>query len=195
MNQRQSKYFRTAEKMDDALLSLLEQKPFEYISVSEICARAGVNRSTFYLHYDNTADLLSEATERILNGFLDYFPEENGKRAIPDDGFFISDPYLRPYLSYVRDNRRVFLATLEHQDIFHADELFQRMFENIFSPILSGFRYPSDDQKYVMLFYLNGITAIVLEWLRRDCSDSIDELIRIITECIFGLEKPASANL
>ena len=47
MNKSESKYFNTAVKFDKALLSLLEKKPFEYITVSELCVEAGVNRSTF----------------------------------------------------------------------------------------------------------------------------------------------------
>ena len=54
MNKNESKYFNTAVKMDKALVTLLEKKDFEYITVKEICDTAGVNRSTFYLHYDNT---------------------------------------------------------------------------------------------------------------------------------------------
>ena len=51
MKNYESKYFNTATKMDLSLISLLKKKPFEYITVSEICKAAGVNRSTFYLHY------------------------------------------------------------------------------------------------------------------------------------------------
>ena len=63
MNKSESKYFNTAVKMNDALLTILEKKPFEYITVSELCEMAEVNRSTFYLHYENTADLLAETTK------------------------------------------------------------------------------------------------------------------------------------
>lgn len=43
MNKSESKYFNTAVRMDEALLSLLEVKNFEYITVKEICDKAGVN--------------------------------------------------------------------------------------------------------------------------------------------------------
>lgn len=52
MNKNESKYYNTALLMDEALIQLLEKKEFEYISIKEICEKAGVNRSTFYLHYD-----------------------------------------------------------------------------------------------------------------------------------------------
>ncbi|MDY2657325.1 MAG: TetR/AcrR family transcriptional regulator [Candidatus Limiplasma sp.] len=51
MNKSESKYFHTALRMDEALITLLEKKDLEFITVKEICETAGVNRSTFYLHY------------------------------------------------------------------------------------------------------------------------------------------------
>ena len=42
MNKNESKYFNTAQKFDKALLSLLEKKEFEYITIREICEKAGV---------------------------------------------------------------------------------------------------------------------------------------------------------
>ena len=45
MNKSESKYYNTALLMDEALLLLLEKKDYEFITVKEICAKAGVNRS------------------------------------------------------------------------------------------------------------------------------------------------------
>ena len=66
-----SKYFRTAERMDQALLRLLERKDFPLITVKELCREAEVSRSTFYLHYETVADLLSETADALLRQFLD----------------------------------------------------------------------------------------------------------------------------
>ena len=55
--------------MDEALIALLKKKDFEFITVKEICEKAGVNRSTFYLHYENLGDLLAETTEMINKRF------------------------------------------------------------------------------------------------------------------------------
>lgn len=40
MNRSESKYFNTAVRMDEALISLLEKKDFQYITIKEICAKA-----------------------------------------------------------------------------------------------------------------------------------------------------------
>lgn len=63
LNKSESKYFATADRMDEALLKLLERKDLAYITVKEVCEVAGVNRSTFYLHYESMTDLLSESAD------------------------------------------------------------------------------------------------------------------------------------
>lgn len=192
LNKSQSKYFNTARKMDKALISILEEKPFEYITVSEICKRAEVNRSTFYLHYENTVDLLNEAARYLLDDFSAYFDVDKdvlsaGLMECPlDELNFISDKYLNPYLSYIRENRCVFRTVLSHSEAIGFNNIFHRLYENIFNPILERFDYQVSDRKYVMKFYLNGITSVVTEWLNDGCEKSIPEISHIIRQCIFG---------
>ena len=194
MNKSESKYFNTAKKMDKALISLLKEKSFEYITISEICKKAGVNRSTFYLHYENTVDLLNETARFLLDDFMAYFNVDiknitkKFKERSLDELIFISDEYLHPYLSYIKENRLVFSTVLLHADSFRFNEIFQRLYENIFNPILERFNYPAADRKYAMMFYLNGITAVVTEWLKDGCEKTIGVVSQIIHECIFGLK-------
>ena len=51
--------------MDEALILLLDKKEYTFITVKEIWEKAGVNRSTFYLHYETIDDLLSETIKYI----------------------------------------------------------------------------------------------------------------------------------
>ena len=194
LNKSESKYFNTARKMNKALISLLEEKTFEYITVSEICKEASVNRSTFYLHYENTVDLLNETARFLFDDFVAYFNIDTknitnkfGEISL-DELNFITDDYLNPYLLYIKENRRVFTTVLSHSVSFGFNDVFRRLYENIFDPILERFNYPIADRKYVMIFYLNGITAIVTEWLKDRCEKSIDEVAQIICECVFGLK-------
>ena len=194
MNKAESKYFNTAIRFDKTLLSLLEKKSFEYITISEICKEAEVNRSTFYLHYENTADLLKEATAYVLDNFASYFSVDiesiTSKYANCDlqELNFINEKYLHPYLSFIEENQRLFAAVLSQPTTFDSNAIFQRLFDNVFHPILDRFQYPRDEQQYVMMFYLNGITAIITEWLKGGCSKSIKDIATIIRYCIFGRE-------
>ena len=199
MNKAESKYFNTAIRFNKALLSLLEKKPFEYITIREICETAEVNRSTFYLHYENTVDLLSETTRYVLDNFSSYFSsdiilEDMGKITAKyencdlQDLKFINEKYLYPYLSFIKDNQQVFSAVLSRPTTFGSEAIFKRLFDNIFKPILDRFHYPRDDQNYVMMFYLNGIAAIITEWLKDGCQKSIEDICTIIHICIYGKE-------
>lgn len=195
MNKSQSKYFNTAVRFDKALLALLDKKPFEFITISEICEEAGVNRSTFYLHYENTSDLLEETLKYVLDEFVSYFSVDmrNIETQYADNDLqelvFINEQYLVPYLTYIKEHQRIFLSVVSQPLTFHAEELDRRLFDNIFNPVLERFHYPADTRKYVMRFYLNGLTAILTEWLKDGCQKSIEEISSIIHLCIFGREQ------
>ena len=195
MNKNESKYFNTAIRMDEALIALLEKKNFEYITIKEICDTAGVNRSTFYLHYENTSDLLHETTRYIINKHLAYYEIdkehislrfENSKR---EDLLFITDEYLTPYLTFIKDNQRLFKVSIKHFRSMNMDEVYGRMFEHIFSPILAQFDVPKAERPYMMKFYLNGVFAIIMEWLNNNCSDDAKMIIKVITDCVMGQRK------
>ena len=191
MNKSESKYFNTATKMDLALISLLKKKPFEYITVSEICETASVNRSTFYLHYETISDLLDETTRYLLDDFRSYFPTDTIDLVCCDRNelVFVCDKYLTPYLTYIKNHKEVFGTAITHNKLLKFEDVHKRLFDNIFNPILDRFHYPSNTRQYVMMYYLNGINAIVLEWLKNGCDKSIAEISEIISVCIYGLNK------
>ncbi len=192
MNKNESKYFNTAVKMDKALIDLLEKKDFEYITIKEICASAGVNRSTFYLHYENTADLLKETTQYITDSFLSYFSVEKQSIAYKfencdlKDLVFVTPEYLSPYLTFIKENQRIFKTSIKQFGSMDFDSVYNKMFKYIFNPVLARFDFPEKDRAYILKFYLVGITAIVMEWLKNDCSEEIDNIIRIIIDCVVG---------
>ena len=191
MNKSESKYFNTATKMDLALISLLKKKPFEYITVSEICETASVNRSTFYLHYETISDLLDETTRYLLDDFRSYFPTDTIDLVCYDRNelVFVCDKYLTPYLTYIKNHKEVFGTAITHNKILKFEDVHKRLFDNIFNPILDRFHYSSNTRQYVMMYYLNGINAIVLEWLKNGCDKSIAEISEIISVCIYGHNK------
>ena len=192
MNKNESKYFNTAVRMDKALIELLEKKDFEYITIKEICQAAGVNRSTFYLHYENTTDLLKETTGYITDSFLSYFSvdKKNMKLDIKNcdinELFFITPEYVLPYLTYIKDNRRVFRTALKHFSSMDFGGVYEKMFKYIFNPVLERFCFPENERKYIMKFYLTGVTAIVGEWLDNDCHDSMETISQVILKCIIN---------
>ena len=192
MNKNESKYFNTAVRMDEALISLLEKKDFEYITVKEICEAAGVNRSTFYLHYENTSDLLKETTAHITDRFFSYFSKDTQNISQRfqcgelKELMFITPEYLTPYLTFIKENQRVFKTAISQYGSMGFDGFYSDLLREIFNPVLTRYRIPETERKYILKFYLMGITAIVMEWLDNNCTDSIDSISRIITDCVIG---------
>lgn len=190
MNKSESKYFATAAKMDEAFLALLEKKDFAYITVKEICATAGVNRSTFYLHYETIGDLLAESMEHMNRQFLDYMAHDSEAfmaklHTCPMEELYLLTPeYLTPYLNYIKEHRRLFRTATENAAVLGLNSSYNRMFRHVFTPILERYGVPQQDRAYLMAFYIQGLMAILAEWLKGDCADSIEHILAIIRRCI-----------
>jgi AcrR family transcriptional regulator len=58
---------RTDESLIHALLELIEEKPYDLITVQDIIDKANVGRSTFYVHCQNKDGLLLKGFERMLD--------------------------------------------------------------------------------------------------------------------------------
>lgn len=190
MNKNESKYFKTAAKMDEAFWELLEKKDLPFITVKEICHRAGVNRSTFYLHYETIDDLLRESVEHMYNRFLEHM-QKDSKSFIEriydsslEDLYLITPEYLVPYLNFIKEHRRPFSASIKNAKVLRLDEGYDKMFLFVITPILERFNVPVGHRKYMMSFYINGIMAVIAEWLKDDCKDSTEKIIEIIRQVI-----------
>ena len=176
MNKSESKYFATAARMDEAFLALLEKKDFAYITVKEICEAASVNRSTFYLHYETMADLLSESVSHMNEQFLTYMKKDSQTfvtklRDCPlDELYLITPEYLTPYLGYVKENQRLFRTALEKAATLRLEDSYTGLFRHVIAPILDRYGIPQQDRRYIMAFYIQGLMAIVSEWRRNDCA-------------------------
>lgn len=190
MNRSESKYFATAARMDEAFLELIEKKDFTYITVKEICEKAGVNRSTFYLHYENIGDLLAESAQHIIDEFVAFMPHDTmeflGKlQGRPlEELYLITPEYLTPYLTYIKEHRCIFRATVEQASALRMNDAYRELNRYVLAPILNRYQVPPDNQRYMMQFFISGIMAIINEWLKDDCKDSIEYIVSIIQLCI-----------
>ncbi len=189
MNKSESKYFNTAIKMDEAFLKLLSEKEFEYITVKEICTLAGVNRSTFYLHYQTVGDLLDESLDYINSKFDGYFANiklDVAKiNSLPlGELYLITPEYLTPWLKFIKENKRLFQTFLHRHDTLKLAGSYESIFKKVISPILTRFKVNEKDQEYMFLFYVEGILGIIKKWIREGCDRPIEEISKIITDCI-----------
>ena len=185
MKKNESKYFYTAELMNQALLSLLEKKDLEFITVTEITKKAGVNRATFYLHYENIYELLEETIENLNKQFVNSFAVNTPLRLeTQQDAFLITDEYLVPYLQFVKRNKRVLRLIRQKPQVFQSTIVYKQMYDKIFYPAISKFVANENEKIYNLEFFTGGVSAIIFKWLTLDCVTEIDELIAIIKNCV-----------
>lgn len=190
MGHRGSRYFETAESIDDAFLGLLQEKDLELITVKEVCSRAGVSRSTFYLHYETVSDLLEESMGLVLRRFARAFDARARERLLSDVGtapvdelYLVTPDQLLPYLEFVKGHRELFAALLRNAGAMRLDEVYARMERHLISPILDRFGVPAPERPYLMAFYLHGLLAIVEEWVRGGCEEPVERVAGIMRRC------------
>ena len=100
--------------------------------------------------------------------------------------YLITPEYLLPYLSYIAGHKRLFRTVLKNSESLRLYKTYHHIFEHIFRPILERFQVPEQEQGYMMTFYMNGLMAIISEWLKRDCADSIEQICEIMEHCVMG---------
>lgn len=185
----ESKYYNTACLMDEALILLLEKKEYSFITIKEICEKAGVNRSTFYLHYETMDDLLSECIEYVGNKVNKKFSNKViNKQVIKnsqlEDLLLITPEYLLPYLEFIKENKAIYKIAYSQPNVLHEKSVVNHLYKNIFEPILDRFLVPKNEQQYMMSFYLSGLGAVMIEWIKNDCKEEVQTIVNILTKCL-----------
>ena len=124
---------KTKKYLKDTLIKLLDEEPFEQITVTQICDRADISRITFYTHYadkyDLTEDIFQDMIKIGTNDYLEREKTHNKGRDIATgfvnvmdsivklyydhyDFFRHASPERNPYLAFSFYNH--VLATVEH---------------------------------------------------------------------------------
>ncbi len=190
MNKNETKYLNTARLMNEALLILLEHKNYEFITVKEICAKAGVNRSTFYLHYETMNDLLTESlayiTEKRNSRYQSdlMLNRERIENASLDKLMLITPDYVVPYLEFVKENKNIFIAALSQPNTFRTDHTFDALFNNYITHIMARYHIPEQDRKYMLTYYMRGINAVIMAWVDNDCKEPIEHIAKLLIDCV-----------
>lgn len=71
---------RTRDALGDALVTLMQERPFKSITVQEVLDRAEVGRSTFYAHYRDKDDLFLSDIEDFWE-MMSSMLERNGEKS------------------------------------------------------------------------------------------------------------------
>lgn len=169
MNQRER---LTKLLLKQSLISLLKDKSISQISVKELCSSAGINRSTFYLHYANAYELLEDAEREIISNTSNYLDKiESGDGGVT---------YILAFLDYIKKNEELFAVMLltSKDNILFPKRLLNEILKNIDNQLRLSI--PDCVKRYTYAYLVNGSLAIIQEWIQEGFITSSSELARLI---------------
>jgi AcrR family transcriptional regulator len=163
------------------LLSLAQEEGLDAVTVSTITDRAGVNRSTFYQHYDDKDTLLADALEAAMAGVADTFSGEVDEAGIPVE--------IHNYLALVRDHAELYRDVLgDHGSAVVTARLRRRLDAIVVGSITAAPENPYTDVPLdVVSAGLSGAAlGVVSAWLRRDPLPPVDDAARWLWAVVTG---------
>jgi len=126
---------RTRQALREALLSLMEEKDYNRITVEEITERANLGRATFYLHYKDREDLLLEEFTDLIDALTQQLARlsilEWQQQSLPQ----------RPILlvfQHVADNEKMYRLILAGEGRFQATERLRTIIVNAANELLQS---------------------------------------------------------
>ena len=162
--------------LKESLMKLLKEKPISSITVKELCALADINRSTFYSHYSDQYDLLTQIEEEIIQDMNETLLNYNHTQA--EEALQMTEKIVE----YVAANSDI-CETLfsEHGDASFKKRVMMVAHDYTVKTWMST--YPIDDPKvseYVSLFAISGSIHILESWLKNGMDKTPKEMAEII---------------
>jgi AcrR family transcriptional regulator len=106
---------RTRRMIDEAMMTLLEEKPFNEINVTELCEKADINRNTFYAHYEKPLDVLKHLENKMMDQIADALLNTD-----------LSESVIEKVLMVLESNKRLTKILLsDHMGSDFSEKLFQ----------------------------------------------------------------------
>ena len=158
---------KTRRLLVDALAQLLTERPFQDLSVVDICRRAMVHRTTFYAHFNDKQELLHYLLEGLeqecVATCLPQDPERSPREYLltaADKVFHFFEQHRALYRACLNSGADARVQTLEE---CAAGELFHLLSEPRFRAVS-----PQVDPQVAAHFYTGAMLSLIRWWLTSD---------------------------
>lgn len=155
----------SVSKIEKAFLELLQDHSLSEIRVSQICALAQINRSTFYANYIDIYDLADKIRTNLKTATDNLFKIETSLK-------YDYDTFLK-FFYHIKDNQLLYRTYFKLgydtnvTIMFHDVDYNQNFFD-------------SKHLEYHIEFFRNGLNAIIKKWLQTHCQESPEEMLEIV---------------
>ena len=172
---------KTRRTIRNALVDLMSEKELSAVTISELSARAEINRKTFYRHYRTISDVVAELENEILSEFSEII--KNGNDSLLNIGAVFRD------ISALVERRRGFLVKrmTDNHDLFNNGKI-KAMLRKTLSVSLrkAGAAMGEQSIKAVSEFLISGVLALYADWFDNNCEGSLDFITEISVNMATG---------
>ena len=173
---------RTRDALGDALVALMQEKPFETITVQDVLDRAHVGRSTFYSHYSDKDDLLmsdvDDFYERVSMGLS--ATGETSERVFPVKEFFSHIAEARQFVNALSSSGKM------QENMELARGHFARGIERRLSEIPRGQSIPESERPAVAFAHAGALLSLMTWWIDRGMLQSAAEMDDLFHRIVWG---------
>ena len=164
MNFTDLRILKTQERLQNALLELLETKELKEITVKEICDKAGISRNAFYQHYGYKEDLYDQMVARATEGIRDSLMPIIQDASVVTEDAIIS--YAKHIIEGISEVRELIYVMLKGDDGIFLRQLTDLIFGQNLTNALSFF--DMKDSAELRLYYefqSAGMAAFIVKWI------------------------------
>lgn len=171
---------RTRAMLLNAISELTIEIGINNLTILNITKRAGVNRSTFYLHFKNK----EEATNVMIDDLLDEFNEAMQDGNFIDINQAYEDYYNsnKPYAEAIKLFKHIYQFSALYK-VLNNDQNFQRRLVKVISTHLSQ----SNRKESELAFITYGIIGLIQYWLNNEMEESIEKISLELTRVTIDL--------
>ncbi|HXS01509.1 MAG TPA: TetR/AcrR family transcriptional regulator [Pyrinomonadaceae bacterium] len=177
---------RTRDALGDALVALMQEKPFETITVQDVLDRAQVSRSTFYSHYSDKDDLLMSDAEEFFESISMALSAHGDKsdRVFPVQEFFT-------HLSDVQPFFKALVKSGKYQENMElARGHFARGIERRLSELPRAKSIPPNQLPAIAFTHAGALLSLLTWWLDRGMRESPTEMDELFHRMIWNGVSP-----
>ena len=186
---------RTKLAIRDALVTLIKEKGFDALTISNIVYLANINRGTFYLHYKDKFDLLEQIETETLEELRQIFSGANSLQMEDLNNPFQIQQLVIKLLEYVKEHANLMHIFLGSQGNNSFITRIRSMVEqNLELGTLSGLNAENFlvPQKYLISYIMQAHLGVLQTWFMAECKESPQEMARILLQ--LSVEGPMRAT-
>lgn len=183
---------RTRKMIRQALSELIEEKGYNNISITDITAKADINRGTFYLHYVDKYDLLEKIEDEVIQELQDSIDKVNNIDAVSND--FVSNtdsvdkpmPFMIKVFEYIKENCAFMRAILgpKGDPKFHM-KIKELIESNLFEKkLIKAFRKENMlvPAEYFISYVLSAHLGVIQQWIESGMEKSPEDMALILSK-------------